>query len=234
MTDAEIEAFQQLAGVRDPRLSARFVAEALRDPRSIRRLGVRSEYALHAAVGLNSGKREQVEGVLRKGLAADGLPERSRVEVALAAAALGELTPSSAGTVGQLLARALTQETHDTYRSALVRGLSAVAARMEPGAATETAATLARAMTETADSNALRYLAAGLSAVAARMEPGAAAACLAQAMSKTIDPYELSRLARGLSAVAARMELGAAAVTAATLARAIAMSTDPDELSSLA
>jgi hypothetical protein len=236
LTDAEIEALGQLAHARDQHLSGRFVAEALRDPQGMRRLGVRSEYALHAAVGLNLRKREQVEGMLLKALTADGLPERSQVDAALAVAALGEWTPSTAPTVGQLLASALGREMDAPDREALVRGRLAVVARGEPEergrVSAAAAASLAQAMTRS--TTPLYYHAQGLAAVAVRMDPGPAAettAILAQAMTKTTNPSALNSLAQGLAAAAARMEPGdgsrVCSAAAATLAEVLTKMADP-------
>jgi tRNA A-37 threonylcarbamoyl transferase component Bud32 len=237
MTDTEIESIWQLAGSSAPRLSERFVAEALRDALGRRQLAMRSEYALHAAVGLSEQKRQRVERMLLEALAAPDLTERSRVDLVLAAAALGELPPSLAGTVGQLLARALTRETDAPGREPLVRGLLAVAARMEPGeraqACTGAAAALTKAMTGTNNRSDLDSLVRNIAAVAARMEPGEAARAFAQAMTiRKTDQLVMLSLTQGLVAAAARMEPreGARACTEAAAALTRVMTETSDRI----
>jgi serine/threonine protein kinase len=206
LTDPELGALWDLAASRSERLGPRFVEEALRSPLNTRQLKYRAELALHAAVRFDLDKRAQVERLLVDRLQDPQLGDAQRADVALAAAALGDLTPAAAVRVAQTLTDTMAKTTDSNALQSLVLGLWAVAVRMQPK---DGAATLTQAMSKTTDPGTLglhHQLARGLSAVAARMEPKDGAANLIQAMSKTTNPSALYQLARGLSAVAARME----------------------------
>jgi hypothetical protein len=103
--DAEISAFTQDASHRNERLAERFLTEALSDRQGIRRLRSRAACALHAAVGLDRERRQEVEQRLVRALKAADLPDESHTDLALAAAELGQLTPEAAAVVAQTLVR---------------------------------------------------------------------------------------------------------------------------------
>src|SRR5262249_11538522 len=63
LSDMEVEALWELASL-DMDLRMRFIQGALRGPVLTRKLRDRGEYVLHAAVGLDSGIRNQVERLL--------------------------------------------------------------------------------------------------------------------------------------------------------------------------
>jgi tRNA A-37 threonylcarbamoyl transferase component Bud32 len=241
LADAEIEALWELAGSREEGLRLRFVEEALARPGTARQLTDRAEFALHAAVGLDVRRREQVEKLLRQHLTSAELGLQLRVDLAMAASRSGNLDGPAATDVANLLARAMSKTTDLSALSHLAGGLSAVAARLEPRQAAtvcgQAANLLSLTMSKTTEPSALSPLAQGLSAVAARLEPREtkeAANLLAQTMSKTTDPIALSYLAGGLSAVAARLEPREAKEAANLLAQAMSKTTDRDELQSLA
>jgi serine/threonine-protein kinase len=241
LTDAEIAALTEVASYRNDRLGERFLTEALSDRLGIRRLRSRSAFALHAAVGLDAQKRQEVERRLLRAMEAADLPAESRTDLALAAAESGQLTPEATGVVAQTLVRAVARTNDSASLQPLVEGLSAVAGRLEPKDAAEAVATLTQAMAKTNDQPAFSHLARDLSAVAACLEPkdaAEAAATLTQAMAKTNNPRLLLYLAWGLSAVAGRLEpkeaAGVSAEAAATLIHAIAETNDPSAISSMA
>jgi hypothetical protein len=199
-------------------------------------LRARAAFALHAAVGLDAAKRQDVERLLLRALQAPDLPE-SRTDLALAASELGELTPAAASVVGQALVGALGRTTDPLERRFLAQGLAAVVGRMAPKesarALAEAAALLTQALTTTTDLRALVALEQGLALVAGRMKPKEAAevaAVLTQALADTTNPQVRLCLARGVSTVADRMETREAARastdTAALLARAMAKTTN--------
>jgi serine/threonine protein kinase len=216
LNDQETEALTEVALNRKERVVRRLVEEAAREPRLTRRLEAHPEYLMHAAVGLDTQQRADVERLLLERLdGTETLPE-DRVALALSLAALGDLKPQSATPVATTLTQAMTRTTDVFALRPLARGLAAVAARLDPK---EGAATLTQAMSRTADPLALQSLAEGLAAVAIRLqakEAGEAAATLTQAMSqtipadaKTIHPDVLTALgylAQGLAAVAARLD----------------------------
>ena len=54
----------EVAANRHEHLAIRFIEEALKEPVYLRRIGVRPQFTLHAAVGLDTGKRTEVERIL--------------------------------------------------------------------------------------------------------------------------------------------------------------------------
>jgi hypothetical protein len=73
LIDAEIGAITELAHHRNERLADRFVTEMLNDRQGMRRLRARAAFALHAAVGLDLQKRQEVEQRLIRALEATDL-----------------------------------------------------------------------------------------------------------------------------------------------------------------
>ena len=61
LTEPEVGSLWELTRSRSETLWKRFVEQALREPMTTRQMKTRAEFALHAAVGLDSGKRLQVE-----------------------------------------------------------------------------------------------------------------------------------------------------------------------------
>jgi tRNA A-37 threonylcarbamoyl transferase component Bud32 len=217
LTDAELAAFIGLAAGRGERTSRRFIVEALRDRQGMRRLRARSAYALHAAVGLDARKRQEVEDLMLRALETSDLPEDSRTDLALAMSWLGELSPPAAAAVAQTFDRALAGASEPRALVSVAEGLSASATRMEPDEAARLCAkvadAMAQAMTGSDDPALLQPLLRGLSAVAPRLRPGDArkvAVTLAVSMSKGINANQDPFLCQGVSAVAARLEAGEA------------------------
>jgi hypothetical protein len=232
MTAPEWEALWELAANRRGRLGCRFVEEAARGPVTTRQLRDRAALALHAAVGLDAARRDEVEALLLARLEEPALGDEQKTDLARALSAWDGLSGSAAARTARQFTRAL-KDTKDRFAlEPLARGLSAVAARLEAQeaavATAPAAATLLQALKDNKNTSALQSLAQGLSAVADRLEAkdaAQAAATFAQAMKDTKDPYTLSALAGALSAVAARLEAKDAARStgqaAATLAQAM-------------
>src|SRR5262249_50363013 len=204
LTDQEAEGLEEV-GAQRRRLALRFVRGGLTDPRYLPGFVTRAEYARQAAVGLDRQRRPEAEQLPLAELRAKKSEARQRQDLALAAVALGDLSPEMATTAAAELGEALSKETNFAALSSLARGLSAAAARLGPREAAEAAALLTQAMTRTTGPGASQAVAEGLSVLAARLEPQAAAALLTQAMTRTTDPFVLRALAEGLSAVAARL-----------------------------
>jgi serine/threonine protein kinase len=237
LSDQEIEVLCAVTAKREERLTIRFIEEGAKEPRFTRRLGARSEYAMHAAIGLDKKKREEVEGLLGRRLQAPGIEEESRRDLALALAALGDLSRSSAVAATPLLIQALANATDDYTLQALSEVLSAVATRLEPK---EAAAALSQALVDKTDERTVETLVKGLLAVATRMEPKEAAATFVLAMTKTTEAKTLRALAEGLSAAATRLEardavarLTEAMAKTAEFARPGNRSGDPEALGTL-
>jgi tRNA A-37 threonylcarbamoyl transferase component Bud32 len=237
MTDPEWEALWELASNRGGRLGYRFVEEASRGPVTSRQLRDRAAVALHAAVGLDARRREEVEALLVARLDDPALGAKQKTDLALAAAAWEALSPSASGRAVRQLARAMTATKDPPTLATLARALSALAARMESKDAARTAAALIRPIQDARNPYALSRLAPARSVLAARMDPkdaAQAAAALARAIQDTRDPAALRELVDGLAAVAARMESKDAAQAAAALIRPIQDTRDPAALRELA
>ena len=95
LTDTEIGAFTQ-AAVGDDRLAERFLTEALRDRQGMRKLRAHAALALQSVVGLDAGRRREIERRLVRALEGADLSDESRIDLALTASALGDLSPPAA------------------------------------------------------------------------------------------------------------------------------------------
>src|SRR5262249_27812245 len=147
----------------------------------------RSEHAWQAALGLDRKRRLEAEQLLLAELRS-APSEARRQDLAVAAAALGDLSPETAATAAEALAQALGRATDPNTRTILAQGLSAMTVRLGPR---DAVAVLTQAMSRTTDPGALRPLVRGLLVVAARLEArdaAVAAAALIQAMSKAKGP----------------------------------------------
>jgi hypothetical protein len=141
------------------------VDDGVREPTAARQLRERAAYALHAAAGLDRGKRAELEGLLARRLAEKSLPGGLREDVALAAAELGSLTPQAAGLVTRHLTQAITRESDFNALRRWVSALFQVAPRLEPAEAGAAADALGNAMAHQPDPYRLYWLAQALSAV---------------------------------------------------------------------
>jgi hypothetical protein len=184
LNEPEVGSLWELAGSRSETLWKRFVEQALRDPMTTRQMKTRAEFALHAAVGLDPGKRVRVERLLGERLQDSRLTDGQRGDLALIAVSLGGLTLTAQAQVAQTLIEALGKVTDPSALRELAEGLSALATRMEPKEAaricSRAAAILSRTLTKSTYA-AFEPLAQGLSALAARMEPQEAVRVCSQA-----------------------------------------------------
>jgi serine/threonine protein kinase len=208
LTEPEAEALWELATSQGDSLRLRFIKEALRGPVTTRQLKYRAEMALHAAVGLDPKRRAAAERLLLARLQDPALDPEQRTDVALVAAALGDLPPQAQGRVTAALAAGLRRADKNPVGPAALAQLNALTLALEAGAArmdpTQAGMVLAVALAD--DNNML--LARRLEAVAGQMEAkeaGEAGALLAAALAKEDYPPE-EALARGLAALALRME----------------------------
>src|SRR5262249_35578801 len=132
LTDPEIEALWELACQQSEGVRRSFVSEALQQPLFTRQLRNRAQLALHAVVGLDLQRREEVERLLLARLQEQTVPEDQRTDIALAAASLGDLSPQAVAAIGRILSQAMTKTTDPFALLPLARGLAAVAGRLEP------------------------------------------------------------------------------------------------------
>jgi hypothetical protein len=132
LSDQEIEAFSAVAAKRDERLAVRFVEEGIEEPRFTRRVEARSDYAIHAAVGLDHRKRQEVEQLLMSKLASPDLPEELKTDLAGAACDLGGLSAPAANVATTTLIRILRKAADPPAMRSLAERLSLVAGYLEP------------------------------------------------------------------------------------------------------
>jgi serine/threonine protein kinase len=231
LTDLEVESLWELSASPVEGLRKRFVEEGLRGPMTTRQLQNRGEAALHAAVGLDPGKRTQIERLLGERLRDPALTDRQRGEVALVAVSLGGLTPAARAQAARTLIGALGQVTDPSALRELAEGLSSLATRMEPEEAARLCSQAATILFRTLAKSRYRSfepLAQGLSALAARMEPREAARVCTEAAANLAETTSASghsaaeeAFSRSLIFLAPYIEPGQAARAAAAIVGAM-------------
>jgi serine/threonine protein kinase len=187
LTQAEVESLWELVKHPNKRLGLLFIKNALRNSVTIRQLKNRAEFALQAAVGLDREERVQVERLLMERLQDPKLSEHERNDIALIAAALGDLTPLARRQVAQVLLQGITKTPRDEE---LLEALGAVDSPQE---AAQAFAMVTEAMKK-GRFQENQTCPEGLWAVAVRMESQAAArvaASLTQAFEKNPRTYWL-------------------------------------------
>jgi hypothetical protein len=217
LIDAEIAALEQVATQRREPLASRFVREALTDSTWTPGFAARAEYAWQAALGLDRKRRTEAEQLLVAELRATKSAGQ-RHDVALAAAALGDLSPETTATTATALARSMAETSDPDLLTRLAASLAALAARMAPqdsaAVCAQGGAALAEALGKTTDPYAGFGLREALPALADRMTPKEAAhvaSLVERAMSQRTQSSALVGLAMTLSTLAARMEPSEAA-----------------------
>src|SRR5262249_47934539 len=153
------------AAQRGRSLGLRFVREAITNSDLTPRLRARAEYVWQAALGLDLQHRAEAERLLLAELFA-AEPDR-RLGLALAAAALGDLSPETAEEAAEVLTQSIRNTADTRTLGDLVEELWVLAPRMGPQEAATAcgaaAATLLRAMSLTKDLDTLSSLAQRLS-----------------------------------------------------------------------
>jgi hypothetical protein len=155
LTDPEIEALWELASTHQESLRQRFIAEAIQSAGTTHQLRNRAALAIHATVGLDSRRREEVERQLAERMTAASISEEQRIDLALTLAAVEDLSAARASPAAAELTQALARTTDPESLVWLSEGLSALAARLEPGQA---ATILIQNMTTTKEAQALEKL----------------------------------------------------------------------------
>jgi hypothetical protein len=236
--DAELKALWELAESPSDRLRLLFVENALRRPETAWQLRERRELALHAAVGLDRGRRQRMEELLLVRLRDPLSDRRLREIVVLVGVALGDTSAAFATEGARALVEAMGKVSDP---SALASSAEALAGRLErEDAARHTSAAaraVVQAMSEATDPSARADLAVALAVLGGRLESGEAATAaraVAQAMGRTSDPIALAYLADALRALVGRLEPGEAATAASAAARAMEQTADPEALRALA
>jgi serine/threonine protein kinase len=229
LTEPEIEALWELASNSGDQLWYRFAEEALAQPGTTRQLKNRSAHVWQAAVGLDPQKRQRLEEFVRKRLEERGMEEDQRVDLALAAADLGELTPQTARIVEEILLQSVDNAIGDNARGWFLMQFEEVfpkiVVRLESKDAAQAAFWMIHFMTERGGAYAT-YLVKSLSAVAVKLDAkdvAHAVETMTEAMGKITDIRVLVQngimcsCAECVSALSARLVAKDAAEAAARI-----------------
>jgi hypothetical protein len=203
--DPEIQALWELAGYRGTGLAIRFVEDALQRPITTAQLRVRAQYALHAAVGLDTTSRGSIEATFQSRLENARVGGDEHVDLLLAAVALG----GDSSSPNALLAQSLNQAMSDSVASersdpSLVRlARSRLVLRELQGEYDA----LAQRFRDAVRGNRGYYdeLADALSRVAMRMGPSEGAGLLLRALTEHAEGYVCIYLVARLSDVVDRL-----------------------------
>jgi hypothetical protein len=237
VNEFEREALRELAENPSRRVWLLFIQKALDRPHTARQLRNRRELALHATVGLDRSRRQQIEELLLARLRDDRTGPRVREDCALVGTALGNASPAFAGAVARALIDGMAKTSDAFVGFTLVDGLGAVSARLSADDAQAAARALSDAVAKKSDPYALRPLARGLGAALVRLSAAdaapharVAARALTAAMAQTPDDYALFSLEQGFQAVAPRLSTEDARAAAHALSEAMAKSTKAEGL----
>ncbi|HVS36670.1 MAG TPA: serine/threonine-protein kinase, partial [Gemmataceae bacterium] len=240
-TDPEIDALWELAGDSNQRVRRLFIEEALKLPVTTRQLRNRADMAVHAAVGLDLGRRQEVEALLLARVRDGRSDLNARTDCVLIGLALGH--------GNREFFRAAAQETVEAMvkpaRFEDLRAAAQAAANLAPGLRSEDAAAVLgqtlTAIAKTRDDASLRDLGAAAAALAAPLGPddaSASARLALEAMGKADNPYAMSALVEAAAALEPRLGADAATKHAGASMRFImeglAKTRDADGLRALA
>ncbi|HEY1190659.1 MAG TPA: protein kinase [Gemmata sp.] len=207
LTPHEQESLWHIAESRRKELSWLFIEEATQTALTGQQLQNRAEYMLHATTGLDSGRRDAVDRLLRS-----RIQQSADITMALrlscATALWGGSSPALASKSTHVLLAALREPQTPRDRRALVEMLAALAARMERGEATKMcteAMTILTGAMDMNDRHPLEKRSFGLSELSHFVAPADAAEVLLNAMKKEPNGGGREDLARGLSTATARM-----------------------------
>ncbi len=219
----ELDALVELAGSKSEGFPVRFVTEALRRPATRRQLRLAGEPALHAAVGLDSRRREQAEQCLRSALTDPQANDTDRLDLALLAVDLGPLAPEMARAAVPGLARAVAVA-DPADRADMLEALTASSRRLP---AAEAVVLLEAALPKAGGVASLAALADLVHSTAGRLPPETAAAVngrtariLLQAVESPQELADLRLLSQTLTVTAGSLPSADTAVLGQRLARA--------------
>jgi hypothetical protein len=230
LNPAEWNALWDVATSDSDRARIAFLREALGEPMLAERIGRRAELAVHAAVGLDAGRREQVKHLLLNKFQDGEMDPRVRQACVYLGAALDLSEEAFTDQLAQATV-ALLEQTASADELWLQRGvLVALARRLGPDRAAAAAEAVLAAMAKRNDVDAVWALGGAVEALTGRMTPeraGAAAEAAAQrfldamARLQTVpeaDPLatSISNLGWGVARLAGRMPAERAAVVANT------------------
>jgi tRNA A-37 threonylcarbamoyl transferase component Bud32 len=202
----ETEALWRLAGTGDERLRFRFLNEALRTETTASQLRQRAQWFVHAAVGLDPGRRARAEQLFAEAVRDSQRSLRHRSEIAWAALELPERGSDFQHAIFDVISQAWATEEEPRFRNAW-RGL--LLGRADDFAPTDAVRLLIQALAQEKEFAYRQLLADCLAAAAERTKPAEAreaARVLNQALAQEVWSLERGNLARVFAAVAGRME----------------------------
>jgi serine/threonine protein kinase len=222
--EKEWDALWELALSHPGNLGYRFIEDATGAPETSRQLRLRAALALHAAVGLDSHRREQVNALLLSRLEDTSLSDDHKTELARVVAAWDGSSKATAQRAGTRLAQSLKDDTDPIEQWSLVNDLAAVLERCEPSDAVPVArqavAVLISALTHPRNQrpDTLPMLPKQLSLFAARLDPAETTTFLIDALKENKKPLAWALLTTSFLEQAARLnpEQAARTVTRAT------------------
>jgi ribosomal protein S7 len=235
VTDPEVDALWLVAGGSD-QVRDSFIEQALKAPELTRQLGTRADMGVHAAVGLNPRRREDVEVKLLAQLN-DRSDSRTHTDCVLIGVALDGWRPEFPGVATRRALEKMAQPGDPDALEALAGAVAALAPRLEAGEAAEATQLARKEMAQTSDPDALGRLARAVAALAPRLEAREAAEATRKAldvMSQTRDPDALEALAGAVAALAPWLEARDAAEATRKALKEMTGASDLDALEALA
>ncbi len=222
LSQPEVVALWRLAGTTNERVRLRFLEEAMRTEGAASQLGPRAEWFVHAAVGLDSQRRAQVEQLLTAGMRNTENSLRLRTEIAWVVLELSDWDSPThrecADVIGKGWAAEENPNLRNTWREVLVARADRVAPAEAARICAESALVLGKALAHEKNGDHRQQLVESLVAVAERLQPAEAArVCaepvqmLSQALDQEKDDYLRWQLAKGLVAVAGQLQPAEAA-----------------------
>jgi hypothetical protein len=247
----ELDALWELASTANDRLRLLFIEKALEKPATAEQLNRRAHLAVHAVVGLNPDRRQQVLQMLVSKLRDKGTDLKIRLACVSLGNALQENTEEYCGYAASTILEQMAKTSDPPALANLARALKAVGDKLSPPQASTAAQQLLQEMARNNDPRALDSLTKALQAVAQRLSPDQVsmlAQPLLQQITKTAKPGDLiqqiitkttkrddlNRLTAPLKAMAGRMSPHQASTTAQQLLQEMAKTPFPNDLDLLA
>ncbi len=216
LSEPECRSLWTLASSDSARLRLRFLAEGIATELDARQLLARSDYALIAAIGLNTALRRQAEELLLTAMNDASKSLRFRIVIACISLDLADDGSATARTCVNIIARGLSAERDDVLRTMIRNRLLASSNWLAPADAVPI---FVQALQEETERFGRGKLAQGLAAVAGRIPPADAAALLLRMLEKELASGACEEFAEGLATIVAHIPPADAARVSTDAAR---------------
>jgi hypothetical protein len=233
-----VDALWRLSQKPPERLWLRFVENVRHSSKPVHELRWMAEPVLIASIGLDPEKREQMEKLQTEFLQNETLDRGEALRVAVVAAALEDLRPTTARKIADFLLEVLPSLNHaDNREQDVAHTLVKLTKSMEPLEAGQVLSRAAQLLTQAYEKEKQDrpYLADGLVAVAGGLEPRDACRVLIEALQKEFlekEPYPEThrRLVDALASIISQLEPVQAARIAEQVCNvlAVALEKSPD------